>query len=584
MMEPNHNNTESAAGSPGLFEKEWFLFTITFAAFSVFFLIFAGYQFLDGDDAMQAIWTLAKKAGITDTAWIPFHGYPTRSGTFLLIYILSFIFGSPVLGYSILCSLCSALIMASLFLYTNAVLGTKAKLSQLIILACVVPEIIYAGLYMNAAVVGFGFGFLAIYLSVRLIRNHKSNWCFVFSGALFGLALASSMSAAYLAFAFPLQHLFLKKQKSWKTVIAGFSIEALVGAAVYSLLLAAMGLSPFDPFLEYNSVMEEFGPSGPAYIIITLLGSLHPLTYLIVPAGLVLMLKRKMFLPLLIGLATSVPYLFMFGDTLKGFQMGLAEYIIICLCSILILEDLKKPAFRYIYALVIALPLLVGVRLYLPEQPHRGPGFTELDTGKGMGPEEREKEGLGGFKILQSPRINIKGRGMRLALGSGFMLPTVEGGRSLGGQFWTWVVEWKKYLEDSNQSVDVIFQSGEKNIIAGQYNAAMILIYKLIEQGYKIETPPRIEVVQDGVNYNIFQGDAFLKGEKKYTIYWFYIELGDQVGKEIINFGPLEERVGQGLFASFPTFAYKLENGRMSIRDYSAQPLGYFCFKIRKKP
>jgi len=582
-MGPNHNNTECAAGSPGLFEKEWFLFTTTFAVFSVFFLIFAGYQFLDGDDAMQAVWALAKKSGITNTQWIPFHGFPTRSGTFLLIYILSFIFGSPTVSYSVLCALCSALIIAALFLYTNAVLGTKAKLSQLMILACVIPEIIYAGLYMNAAVVGYGFGFPAIYLSIWLIQKNKKSWCFIFSGALFGLALGSAMSAVYLAFCFPLHHLFLKKQKSREKVIAGLMAEAFAGAASYSLVLASMGLSPLAPFLEYGSVMEEYNVAGLTYAVITLLGALHPAIFLIVPAGLILMLRRKMYLPVCAGIISALVFFITFGKVLKSLQHGLCLYILIAFCAVLLWEALKKPAFRFVYMLVIVIPLFVGFRLYLPEQPHRGPGFTELDTGRGLDPEGREREGLGGFKIFQSPRINIKGRGIRLALGSGFMLPTMDGGRALGGQFWSWVLEWKNYLDYTNRSVDMVMESGEKNVIAGEYATAMALMYKLMEQGYKIETPPRIVVVQEGVNYNIFQANAFLNGDQKFTVYWFYIELGDQANQAIINFGPLAERVNEGVFMSFQRFAYQLEKGKLSIRDYSAQPLGYLCFRIRKK-
>jgi len=576
-------NTISSDGSQGLFQKDWFLFATAFISFSVFFLIFAGYQFLEGDDAMQAIWVLAKKAGITDTAWIPFHGYQTRSGTFFLIYALSFLFHSPLISYSVLCALCSALTMASLLLYTGAALGARARLSHLVILVCMCPEIIYAGLYMNAAVVGYGFGFAAIYLSIRLVQKNKSSGYFIFSGALFGLALASGMNAAYLAFAFPVQHLFLNQGRNWKAVISKFSVEVVSGAAVYCLVLASMGLTPLDPFLEYGSTMEAYGGAPLMMVVVALLGALHPLTCLLVPAGLVLMLKRKMFLPLCAGIVISFVNFLTLARVLKSFQYGLCVYILIAFCAVLLWESLKKPAFRFIYMLVIVLPLFIGVRLYLPEQPHRGPGFTELDTGQGLDPEGREREGLGGFKIFQSPRINIKGRGIRLALGSGFMLTSVDGGRALAGQFWTWVIDWKKYLEDTNKSADVIIQSGEKNVIAGHYSAAMILMYKLMEQGYKIETPARIVVVQEGVNYNIFQGDAFLKGEKKFTIYWFYIELGGQVDKEIINFGPLEERVGQGVFVSFPTFAYKLEKGSLRIRDYSAQPLGYFCFRIRKK-
>jgi hypothetical protein len=586
MMGADHK-IESGSGSPGLREKEWFLFTITFAAFALFFLIFSGYQFLDGDDAMQAIWTMAKQAGVTNTDWIPFHGYQTRSGTFLLIYCSSFIFSSPVLGYCILCALSSALVVASLFIYTNAVLGTKARLSQLVVLACVVPEIIYAGLYMNAAVVGYGFGFPAILLSIRLVQKNKSSWWFIFSGALFGLALASAMNAVYLALCFPLHHLFLKKEKDWGKVFAGMIVETVAGAAIYSLVLASMGLSPLAPFLEYGSVMEEYGPAGITYAVITLLGALHPLTYLIVPLGLLVMLKRKLYLPLAAGILTSLPYFLSFAKVLKTLQHGLCVFIIVAFCALLIWEILKKPALKAVYALVLLLPLLIGLRLYLPEQPHRGPGFTELDTGRGMGPEDRDREGLGGFKIFQSPRINIKGRGIRLALGSGFMLPTVDGGRALGGQFWAWVFDWRKYLQDSEKSIDLMMESKAKNIIAGQYNAAMILMYKLVEQGYVIDNLTRIEVLQDDYKYNIFWADVFPRGgnkEKKFTVYWFYIELGDQVGREVINFGPIAQKVDDGIFVTFPTFAYKLEKGQLSIRDFSAQPLGYFCFHIRKKP
>jgi len=557
--------------SPEWWKRDWFVFAISFLGSLIFLLICSGYQFLDGDDALQAIWALAKQKHL-DPFLFPLHGFTSRSGTFFLIYLFSFLFPCPKISYAILSALGASLSLASLVLYLNSLLGTKAKLTHFLALVCVAPEIIYAGLYPNAAVMGYSLGFLAVFLSIRLIRKGALDWHFIFSGALFGLASSVAMSSAYLALAFPLQHLFLKGDRSWSQVIRRFWYEILAGGSVYCLFLGAMGLSPVSPFQEFSAVVNEFRGTGIRLTLITLLGAFNPWFVLILPAGLILLFIRRAYLALAVGIATSVLYLATLGDCLKSFQHALCIYILFCVCAFLILESLPGRLTRMIYLGLLILPLFFGLRLYLPEQPHRGPGFSEIDPGKALSWDEKDALGLGGFWLWQSPKINLAGHGIRLALGSGFMLPSVDGGRAFGGYFWAWAMDWKPYLDSINKAVPIILSSPEQNVVMGQYPVAGIGMYEALAQGYQlISERPHHEYL-------------FQKGGRKQNYIFYFNQFSGQVGKKELDLGKYQDTINQAMMVVFPSFAYRMEQGILGIKGYSLKPLGYCCFRIERKP
>jgi len=552
-----------------LIETDRGLFLFTFAALAAVFLILSPYKFLDGDDALQAIWALCRQKGLAPYPF-PLHGFESRSGTFLLIYLFSFIAGSPLLAYGILCALASALSLSILLLYSNELLGTIPKPVHLAVLAGLTPEIIYAGLYPNAAIIGYCFGFLSLYLSLRFLKKDKNSPYFVLSGMLFGTALLCSASSAYLALAFPLQHLFLKKQRKLADVMIRFGYEVGCGGLFYFLALRAMGLPPLAALTEFSEVTGGYAGADIKYTIITLLGALNPWTAAILPVAFVLLLRKKAFLPLTVGLFTAPVYFIMVRNLVKSFQHGLAVYLLVCISGVIIWEMLGKKSLCAAYFALLVLPLFLGLRLYLPEQPHRGPGFSEIDTGQGLTLDQKDQRGLSGYVIWQSSKYILAGRGIRLVLGSGFMLPSVDGGRALGGHFWVWVKDWRDYLDYTNKSADTALKGGDQDIVMGQYAVGAIALYKLVERGY---LPAHFKS-----DHEYF----FQKNGKIIRTYWYFNELAEQLDKKSLNFGKLASRIDRGIFVAFPSYAYKLENGSLAIDGYSAEALGCFCFKITK--
>lgn len=551
-------------------DREWVVFLIGFLGPLFFFLTCSAYQFLDGDDALQAIWALARQNQM-DPFQFPLHGFYSRSGAFFLIYLFSFLFNSPQVSYAVLSALGAAMILAALTIYTSTLLGVKPRLAHLLVIVCVAPEVIYAGLYPNAAAAGYGLGFLGILLSARLIRRNGPDRYFIFSGALFGLALAVAMSSTYLVLAFPLQHILLRGDAGRGKAVRRFSYEILAGAAAYSMVLWAMNLGPLAPFTEYSRVVSKYQNAGLQYTLITLLGATSPWSCLIVAAGLVLMLTRRAFPALAVGTATTAVYLIMLGDLLRTFQHALSIFILIALCAVLVLESLPGPRSRRLYLGLLVLPLFFGLRLYLPEQPHRGPGFSEIDPGQALDWDEKDARGLGGFKLGQSPEIKISGRGLRVALGSGFMLPSVDGGRAFGGYFWAWTMDWKPYLDSINRSVALLRESGGQKIVMGQYPVAAIGMYEMVAGGY------RLRYDQDP---HLF---VFEKGGSVISHFWYFNYLAGQVGKKELEFGADHGKFEQALLVSFPSFAYRLEKGDLTVKGYSLDPLGYCCFRMKKR-
>ena len=175
-LEPKHNPEI-------LGRKTWLFLAVFFCLYLLFFLIFSPFQFLDGDDAMQAIWTLAKKSGINPYQF-PLHGYHSRSGTFALIYISSYLFGSPRVAFAILSALSAALALAILPVYSCFILGIRPKPIHWLLVLATAVEVVYAGLYTNAAVIGYCLAFWAIFLSLAFILSRKSNYYFHFSNGI----------------------------------------------------------------------------------------------------------------------------------------------------------------------------------------------------------------------------------------------------------------------------------------------------------------------------------------------------------------------------------------------------------------
>jgi len=554
-------------------DKQTWLFLICFfCLYFIFFLIFSPFQFLDGDDAMEAIWALAKQKGI-DPYQFPLHGYQSRSGTFALIYLCSFVLRSPQLAFGILSAVSASLALAILPLYSCLILGIKPKAIHWLLIFCSAVEIVYAGLYPNAAIIGYGLGFLSIFLSLWLSVNNKKYYSYFFSGALYGLALAASMSAGYLCLTFPLQHFLFRKDRNLNQILGNFGLEIFSGMIVYLGFQSLMGLSPLAAFQEFQDVYQRFSGFLPTYTIITFLGAFTISVMLITFIGTILLIYYRRGPAFFIGSANFLLFSLILGlafTAVKSFQHALSMYIIVCFSVIYIWELLKKPYQKYLYFIIIILPLLFGLRLYLPEQPYRGPGFSEIDLGKPLTLEEKDHQGLGGFRIWQSPKVMVKGRGIRLALGSGFMLPTVDGGRAFGGYLWSWMIDWKPYLDSINQPYQTIMQSGENDLVMGQFAVAAITMYNLVRDGYR-------------PSYIYWRDFYFKKGDRIVRNYWYFNVLSEYVGKDEMSLDLAPKSITQALLIVSPSFAYRLETKELSIKDFSYQSYGYFGFKIKRE-
>ena len=538
-----------------------------FLLYLIFLLKCSPFQFLDGDDALQAIWALAKQRGI-DPFQFPLHGYQSRSGTFALIYLFSFLFREPRISYGILCALSSALILTLLPLYSNLLLSTRPRAIHWLLGFAVLPEIIYAGLYPNASVIGYSFGFLALYLSYQFLKEEKPPRAFIISGGIFAFSLFFSMASSYLAGGFLAQYLFFLRKN--KKVFIKILVEVASGAVLFSALMGMMGLTPFSPLKEFEWVAQTFAGFHWRYAVITILGGFSLPVIIVILAGVVLLFLRKQYLALSVGILTFALYFLVMVKMLKTLQHGLAVYLLVSLSVLFLGENLKKTSWRMIYYAFLLAPLVLGIRLYLPEQPHRGPGFSELDPGVALSLEEKDERGWGGFKIWQSPKMKLKGRGIRLALGSGFMLPTIDGGRALGGNLWAWLFDWKDYLESINKATDIILTSGKENLIMGQYPVAGITMYEMVKKGYSL------------TYFKPHHLYTFKKGDESKKMFLYFNQFSQQTGYKYLNLGNLEKFIDKGIMVVFPSFAYKLEKGTLLIKNYRFQSLGYCCFLISK--
>ncbi len=561
-----------AESVPAILSKKTWLFFIGFFCLNlIFFLAFSPFQFLDGDDAMEAIYALAGQNHLNPFQF-PLHGYQTRAGAFGLIYLFSFVTGSPQLSFAILSALSASLSLAILPLYSCLVLGLKPRAVHGILVFCSAIELVYAGLYPNAAIIGYSLAFLSIFLSLLLLEGGKKYYFYFISGALYGLSLSASASAAYLCLTFPLQHFFFRKDQKLSQAIAKFSLEIISGLIAYLAAQSLMGLSLLSPFREFQDVYVQYSGALINYTVITFLGAFTASVISITLIAFSAMAHRRRFPALWIGSADFLLFPLVMGiafKTAKSFQHSLAMYILVCFSVIYIYELIRNKYLKCLYVIFLILPLIIGIRLYLPEQPYRGPGFSELDPGRALTLEEKDQQGLGGFRLRQSPKIMVKGRGVRLALGSGFMLPSVDGGRALQGQLWAWTVDWKKYLDDLNQPYQVIVRSGENDLVMGQFAAGAVTMYNLVRDGYR-------------PSYIYWRDFYFTKGGRVIRNYWYFNLFLNYVDKREMSLQPLPESVQSAVLVTSPSFAFRLESRSLSLPGFSYQPLGHCCFRINK--
>ncbi|WP_298898674.1 hypothetical protein [uncultured Psychroserpens sp.] len=401
-------------------------------------LLTLNFNYVEGDDARTILYHVFGRDVSFQPPYSPYHSMidtllaviQTTNETTLRIFSISLTFISSFF----------VLVFMTKIFERAFKTDMKGLVLFLIVLPFIIPETLLSGLFINPTNISFAL-ILASHVLLIKYEENQSIITLIFSVLLFGLGVSFRWSNGFYLFVLygyyvlynveSIKDMFKLKSLKMGFIIFPFYILSVViwiqisGYSVKDIIDVYLYGSSYIEDKEFSllsSLASMISFSTPAFLVLLVFGIYH-------------CLKKKIYIPLLLLVFSSLPYVFLGMVPMYKYLITLVVPLVVILIygyKIITNRNLKIAVI-----VIVFLPWIFG--LQVKNNTAWGPGFEVRAI-------ENNAIDANNFNPDKSTSISD----VSVVFGSGMAMPTSEGPRPLFGFGGVMLYGWNQFLKDNN--------------------------------------------------------------------------------------------------------------------------------------